>query len=626
MPCIPGLFVSVHPSVPTRSNAASTATTGSCVKPFRGRIDVENAMHLHVAIPLAASIGACAITATILARDPMARRSRIAAAILIAAGAWALCDFFAVVFANRGIALSLLRLATIPILVIPPLALHLGFEQRESLRRRIEPLLWPVWLVAAVLAPMAIMSDWMIADVGWTRWGWSTRVGPLYALVFVPGVTCATAAIMVSGSRRTGVVLAPFEQREGRALAWISTLLLALIPLSEVLAPAMGLPAPRLGAFSVTVLGASLWFLSLSFGEYVPAPAALAREILDNLRDGIALITRDGRVRAANRAFATLRGVQADALVDEAVGRLLGVAPDEIPDGGTEIETTLEQNEGIAIPVSASRATLRDEEGSDLGSVIVLRDLREVVRLRRRLVTAGRLAAVGELAAGIVHEVNNPIAFIQSNLHYLQKNDVSTLEVLERELGAERIPPAIRDVGHLVGQSLQEVARVGAIVKEIRGFSHMGTAGVQANDVNALLEDAVRIALPQLRTRATLLREYREVPPVECQGQDLRHVFLELVLNAAEGLRGNGTIRLRTEATEEEVSIEFSDDGPGYTPDQIAHIFEPTLGREEDLPVPDLCVADQIVRQHGGTIEMESEPERGSRVTVRLPLSNGERA
>jgi len=576
-------------------------------------------MHLQIAIALVASIGACAIAATILARHPASRRSRVAAAILAAACVWALCDFFSATFASRGLALSLSRLATLPILLIPPLALHLAFQTREAMPDRLAPVLRGVGLVVAVLALTTLSSDAIIADVLWTQWGWSPRIGPLYALTLLPGLMCAAATVVASCREDTGGALDSEPQRDGRRFALLSTLLSTSIPLIETLAPLAGLPGPRIGALGVTGVGAIYWFRSLGIGEPALPPAALAREILDNLRDGIMLVTDGGRVRAANPALLRLRGAAADEPIDDEVEAWLGVAPGEIPTCGSELETTLEQRSGVVIPVGVSRAILQDEQGHDLGSVVVLRDLREVVRLRRRLVTAGRLAAVGELAAGIVHEVNNPIAFIQSNLHTLQKNDVATLEALERGLGEERIPGALHDVGHLVGQSLQEVERVASIVKEIRGFSHMGTAGVQVNDLNALLEDAVRIALPQLRTRAALVRAYREVPPVECNGQDIRHVFLELVLSAAEALQGSGTVRLSTAATERGVAVEVALDGVGYTPEQVAHVFEPTVGRDEEGPVPDLCVAHQIVRQHGGTIEMASEPDRGTTVTVLLP-------
>ncbi|MBW2290810.1 MAG: histidine kinase, partial [Deltaproteobacteria bacterium] len=119
-----------------------------------------------------------------------------------------------------------------------------------------------------------------------------------------------------------------------------------------------------------------------------------------------------------------------------------------------------------------------------MGSVLVIRDLREVAKLRRRLVATGRLAAVGELAAGIVHEVNNPIAFIKSNLNSLHKNDASIMDILQRELAPAELPETLREGHHLIGQSLQGIARVASIVKEVRGFSHMGPTGQQMNDVN----------------------------------------------------------------------------------------------------------------------------------------------
>jgi signal transduction histidine kinase len=270
------------------------------------------------------------------------------------------------------------------------------------------------------------------------------------------------------------------------------------------------------------------------------------------------------------------------------------------------------------------RSDLRDARGSNLGSVLVIRDLREVARLRRRLVAAGRLAAVGELAAGIVHEVNNPIAFIKSNLNSLHKNDASIIEILQRELAPDAVPEPLLEGHHLIGQSLQDIARVASIVKDVRGFSHMGPTGRQMNDVNALIEDVVRIALPRLRASATLVREYGELPPIECSGQDIRQVLLDLILNAASSLGGSGTIRLCTAVEGDTISIVVEDDGRGHSPAQVERIFDPTPGGGDSHSGLDLCVADQIVRQHAGQIRMESILGQGSTVTVRLPIAGTE--
>ncbi|MBW1885429.1 MAG: PAS domain-containing protein [Deltaproteobacteria bacterium] len=410
------------------------------------------------------------------------------------------------------------------------------------------------------------------------------------------------------------------ELREGRVFAWIATLLLAMIPATEVVTPLLEIAAPRLGALTVTVLGAVLWFLSLNLGEYVPPPSAFAREMLDTLSDGVALINRAGTIRSANRAFDRLALIPPDNRRDVSVSERLGISLEELPDGGAEFETTLHRGDGSTIPVSATRSDLRDVDGSKLGSVLVIRDLREVAKLRRRLVAAGRLAAVGELAAGIVHEVNNPIAFIKSNLNSLHKNDASIMDILQRELAPAELPETLREGHHLIGQSLQGIARVASIVKEVRGFSHMGPTGQQMNDVNALIEDVVRIALPQLRASATLVREYGELPSIECAGQDIKQVLLDLILNAASSLGGSGTIRLCTARDGDMISIVVEDDGRGHSQKQVERIFDPMPGGAVTESGLDLCVAEQIVRQHAGEIRMESGLGQGSTVTVRLPI------
>ncbi len=148
----------------------------------------------------------------------------------------------------------------------------------------------------------------------------------------------------------------------------------------------------------------------------------------------------------------------------------------------------------------------------------------------------------------------------------------------------------------------------------------MASTGRQMNDVNAMIEDVVRIALPQLRASATLVREYGDLPPIECSGQELRQVLLDLILNAASSLGGSGTIRLCTAREGDTISIVVEDDGRGHSPEQVERIFDPTPGGGDTESGLDLCVAEQIVRQHAGEIRMESRLGQGSTVTVRLPI------
>ncbi|MBW2387314.1 MAG: hypothetical protein JRG89_02660, partial [Deltaproteobacteria bacterium] len=439
-------------------------------------------MHLYVLIPLVACVGACAMASVVLARDPTARRSRIAAGILACAVIWSLCDLLAHVLMNPAVALSLIRVSILPVLALPPLALQLVLEENEALRQRYSRALFPIWLCLGLSVPASLFSPALISGVVWTHWGWMAQLGPAYFWGFVPVTVCVMVAFLAF--RTQSRLMTRMELREGRVFAWIATLLLAMIPATEVVTPLLEIAAPRLGALTVTVLGAILWFLSLNLGEYVPPPSAFAREMLDTLSDGVALINRAGTIRSANPAFDRLGLILPDNRRDVFVSERLGISLEELPDGGAEFETNLHRGDGSTIPVSATRSDLRDAGGSKLGSVLVIRDLREVAKLRRRLVATGRLAAVGELAAGIVHEVNNPIAFIKSNLNSLHKNDASIMDILQRELAPAELPETLREGHHLIGQSLQGIARVASIVKEVRGFSHMGPTGQQMNDVN----------------------------------------------------------------------------------------------------------------------------------------------
>ncbi len=575
-------------------------------------------MHPHVLIPLAACIGACAMTSVVIARDPTARRNRIAAAVLACAAAWGLCDLFAHVLANRAVALQLVRVSIVPILAIPALALQLLLEESEALRHRYAGYLVAIWVCVAALVPVGLFSSALISGVAWTDWGWMTQPGRWYFLGLIPGAACVLATLFLVRSQSWSKRL---DSRAGQILALIATLLLSVIPATEVLAPWAEVAAPRLGALSVTVLGTIACFLSLGRGEYVPSPSAFAREMLNTLSDGVALINSDGRIRATNAAFARLTQTAPADLENEPVAECLESPLAELPEAEMELETVLHRSDGTTIPVCATRSELRDGPGSTLGSVLVIRDLREVSRLRRRLVAAGRLAAVGELAAGIVHEINNPLAFMSSNLHSLYKNDASVMEIVRRELAPGNALASVCGVHHLVGQSLQDIARVASIVREVRGFSHMGPTGLQMNDVNSLLEDVVRVALPQLRMRATLVRAYGDLPPLECAGQDIKQVLLDLILNAAGSLGGNGTIRLCTSADADAVSIVVEDDGRGLSAAEVERIFDPTTGRGYGESGADLCVAYQIVRQRGGTIRLKSQLGCGTKVVVRLPLA-----
>jgi signal transduction histidine kinase len=164
------------------------------------------------------------------------------------------------------------------------------------------------------------------------------------------------------------------------------------------------------------------------------------------------------------------------------------------------------------------------------------------------------------------------------------------------------------------------------VVRGVRGFAHGGSGEREPTDLNALLDDVLRMAHPQLKDRARVERAYGGLPPVPCNAQDLKHVFLNLILNAAQAIREHGTVRLRTQALPHEVVVYVEDDGAGIAPEILDRIFDPffTTKKVGEGTGLGLGIAYQIVRNHEGEMEVDSSPGRGTCVRVRLPADGNQ--
>jgi signal transduction histidine kinase len=279
--------------------------------------------------------------------------------------------------------------------------------------------------------------------------------------------------------------------------------------------------------------------------------------------------------------------------------------------------------DGERIPVALSSAPLRDQAGNAMGVVVVVRDLREIEGMRRLMLTQARLAAVGELAAGIAHEINNPLAFVRSNLgllesHWKQLEDPSGLSPDERQaLAAEG--------RELLQEARAGVDRAGGIIRSVRRFTHTGQPARVPADVNELVEDALAMLRPQTRASGLVLEFHPgALPPVACTPQELRQVFLNLMTNAVDAVSGRGgRVSVSTRREGESVIVEVADDGCGMAPEVVERIFDPffttkEVGQGAGLG---LTIAWHLIASHGGHVHVESSPGAGARFRVQLPAA-----
>jgi PAS domain S-box-containing protein len=573
-------------------------------------------MHPWVLVPLLSVVVAAILASVVAARERDRRAGRLGSLVLVAAGVWSLFELLSVTAPNAERAALLLRWSTLGSLSVGPLILHLIIARLDSPLGRLRHLLPASYAAGALGILVSVATHATTTGARPAPWGWVAVPGP--ALPAVYGLVTAPLVLLVFGLRRAGSGLQ--LRVNGAEIAGL--IFMCVASLTDFVLPFSGIACPRLGAPMLVLWGVVSWWTVYRFDEAALSPQKFAREILDTLPDGVALLRRDGRVRTANKRLAKLTGQPLRDLLGTSAADLLVGGRGQLEHGGGEIECDLVTAAGLRVPVSISYSPLEHASDEPAGHVLVVRDVREVVALRNRLAASGRLVAVGQLAAGIAHEINNPISYVRSNLGLLKghwEKLRSALEGTRRGPGASN---ALEGGLELLHEAGAEIDRVADIVRDVGGLSHGGSLETEAVDLSELLDAAVRVATTQLQP-ARIERDYGDVPLVPCTPQEMLQVLLNLLLNARQSFHGEGTIRLTTRRQSDAAVIEIADDGRGIDPDTLERIFEPffTAERCSEGAGLGLSISQQIVTKHGGTIRAESEPGRGTTFRIRLPVN-----
>jgi signal transduction histidine kinase len=270
--------------------------------------------------------------------------------------------------------------------------------------------------------------------------------------------------------------------------------------------------------------------------------------------------------------------------------------------------------------------------------VAINRQLRDTQNL---LLQSDKMASVGQLAAGVAHEINNPIGFVKSNLGCLKGQVEDLLTVID---AYEKAMPALvgntdllasiemakatadleflrEDMVNLINESLDGVQRVKTIVENLKDFSRVDATEWHFANLEQGLESTLSIVWSEIRYKAEVLREFAGLPEIECIGSQLNQVFMNLLLNAAHAIETHGTITLRTGFDEKMVWIEVEDTGKGIKPEHMNKIFEPffttkPVGKGTGLG---LSLAYGIVNRHHGKLDVRSELGKGTVFRVTLP-------
>jgi len=355
------------------------------------------------------------------------------------------------------------------------------------------------------------------------------------------------------------------------------------------------------------------------------------RRLIDRLPIAITVFEND-RVEYANDAALRLLGYERfEDLAGQPVSTHM--PPEERAQWDERLEAMLR---GELLPVRLSRMVRRDGSvalaevsgvmlrfGGRMAAVSLARDVTESRRMEERLRLSDRMAGVGTLAAGVAHEINNPLAYVIGNLQFV----LERLEPLLEGAEGERVPVTMLEgLAEALRDASEGAGRVRHIVRDLKTFSRGDEESTRALDVRPVLESALSVCLNEVRHRARVRRELGEVARVVANEARLGQVFLNLLVNAAQAIPDGqverNEIALRTFADEKgHVVVEVSDTGSGIASEHLERLFDPFFTTK---PVGvgtglGLSICHGIVSGLGGEIQVDSQVGKGTRVRVVLP-------
>ncbi len=260
-----------------------------------------------------------------------------------------------------------------------------------------------------------------------------------------------------------------------------------------------------------------------------------------------------------------------------------------------------------------------------------------------QLLQAEKMASIGQLAAGIAHEINNPVGFVNSNMGTLQRYVATLFDVVRGyDAAIAELAPAPElhariaaigkladldflqdDATELIRESMDGLKRVKEIVQALKDFSHVDNAEWQVADLHHGLDSTLTIVANEIKYKATVDRQYGQIPPVLCLASQLNQVFMNLLVNASHAIGDQGVITIRSGVEDDMVWVSIADTGCGIPPELLHRIFEPffttkPVGSGTGLG---LSLSYGIVNKHGGRIEVASTVGSGTTFTVRLPVT-----
>ncbi len=335
--------------------------------------------------------------------------------------------------------------------------------------------------------------------------------------------------------------------------------------------------------------------------------------VVESMADGLISIDHEGKIVTLNRRAGEILGLKEESLRGKAVSVVLGQESVEWFQNGKmtmrDREVQVSTPSGSKVPLGLSATPLKDETGREMGSVILLRDLREIRDLQERVRRSERLAAVGRLAAGVAHEIRNPLSSIRGFAQFF----------MQRFKGQEKEQ-------EYASIMVREVDRLNRVIAELLDFARPKEIRREPRSLEDILEHTLRLLETDLAKKSVKLKKVYEdnLPPIRVDRDRLAQAFLNLLLNSLEAIEKEGTIEIHvgkeTRSGQPNLTVSIADTGRGIPDEDLEKIFEPFFSTKQKGTGLGLAIVHQIVEAHKGEIRVQSGKGEGTTFSIFLPM------
>jgi two-component system, sporulation sensor kinase E len=334
--------------------------------------------------------------------------------------------------------------------------------------------------------------------------------------------------------------------------------------------------------------------------------------IFNTLQEGIVVVDARGRIQYLNHAITTLLGLEPAKVLGSPMSQHLKELdwPSLLAEGrvvNRELEVFYPQPRYLNFYL----VPLEDNESGLLGYAIIFHDQTARREQAREVLESERLNAVTLLAAGVAHELGNPLNSLNIHLQLLERD-------IKRVDGRES-----RELLDSVRVARAEVTRLDTIITQFLGAVRPSHAARALVDINDVVRESLRFLEPEIKDRDVIVQEElaEGLPAIPANADQLKQAFYNLIKNAVQALSHGGILRAATSRTDTQLEISFEDNGTGISSEDMAHITEPYFTRKKTGSGLGLFIVQRILQEHGGHLELLSRPGRGTTARILLPLA-----